>query len=279
MHKALLIFFTFLLAMARETSPTPHIVPAKVGMVLIGATRQGFALATDGSSLNADGRVSQEQRLFRVGKQGAIMIAGAVSIQDPIGKRVREEVNIERIANSWLAAHADADLQTAEREVNTAVASAITKFLSTRSSGSESGAFKFAVVATGLVDGKLTLITTKYFMPSQKGKAIRAERTSSLAQSGEIWIYSWSSVPLELLAGKSNTLEQFRGDPTIRKFRSSQDSAFAEQDYLTLFDRILKASESDEGKKLDGKRAIIAPPNRFATLTAKDGFSWATMAN
>lgn len=114
MHKTFIIFLASLLATATE-SPAPHVVPAKVGLVLIAATRQGFALATDGSSLNADGRVSQEQRLFQAGKQGAIMIAGSVSTQDPIGKRVREEVNIGRIASRWLAAHPDADLQTADR--------------------------------------------------------------------------------------------------------------------------------------------------------------------
>jgi hypothetical protein len=278
MHKTVLIILASLLATAAE-SPAPHVVPAKVGLVLIAATRQGFALATDGSSLNADGRVSQEQRLFQAGKQGAIMIAGSVSIQDPIGKRVREEVNVGRIASRWLAAHPDADLQTAEPEVNAAVAAAVNKFLAARSFGAESGAFKFAIIAAGSVDDKLTLIATRYFMPGPKGKAMRAERTSSVAQSGEIWIFSRSSVPLELLNGKSNTLEQFRGDATIKKFRSSPNSGLAEQDYLTLFDRILKASESDQGKKLDGKRAIVALPNRFASVTSKDGFIWSTAQN
>jgi hypothetical protein len=280
MHKTVLLFLFLvcLLATARESVPAPHVVPAKVGLVLIGATRQGFALAADGSSLNADGRVSQEQRLFQAGKQGAIMIAGSVSTQDPVTKRVREEVNIGRIASRWLAAHPDADLQTADREVNAAVAAAMNKFLSTRGPGAESGAFKFGIIAAGS-DGKPTLIATRYFMPGPKGEAMRAERTSSVAQPGEIWIFSRSSVPLELLAGKSNTLEQFRGDPAVKKFRSLQGSGLAEQDYLTLFDRILKASESDQGKKLDGKRAIVAPPNCFATVTSKDGFSWSTVAD
>ncbi len=279
MYKTILIFIVCLLATARESVPAPHVVPVKVGLVLIGATRQGFALATDGSSLNADGRVSQEQRLFQGGKRGAIMIAGSVSTQDPVTKRVREEVNVGRIAGPWLAAHPDADIQTADREVNAAVAAAMNKFLSTRSAGVESGAFKFGIIAAGSVDGKPTLIATRYFMPGPKGKAMRAERTSSVAQPGEIWIFSRSSVPLELLSGKSNTLEQFRGDPAVKKFRLPQNSSLAEQDYLALFDRMLKASESDQGKKLDGKRAIVAPPNRFAIVTSKDGFAWGTVPN
>ncbi|MGZ7084385.1 MAG: hypothetical protein ACXVIO_14425, partial [Candidatus Angelobacter sp.] len=44
MHKAVLIFLTCLVATARESAPAPHVVPAKVGLVLIAATRQGFAL-------------------------------------------------------------------------------------------------------------------------------------------------------------------------------------------------------------------------------------------
>ena len=278
MHKTLLIFVVCVLAAASERLPAPHVVPAKVGMVLIGATRQGFALATDGSSLNADGRVSQEQRLFQAGKQGAILIAGSVSTQDPIGGRVREEVNVGRIASQWLAAHPDSDLQTADRELNAAVTAAMNKFFFTRSAGAKSGAFQFAILAAGFADGKPTLIATSYFMPTAKGKAMRTERTSAVAQAGEIWIYSRSSVPLKLLAGKSNTLEQFRSDPAVEKFRTSQNSDLAEQDHLALFDRILKASESDQGKQVDGKRAIVAPPNRFATVTLKDGFNWSTVA-
>jgi hypothetical protein len=277
MHKTVLIFLVCLLATAREGAATPHVVPIRVGLVLISATQQGFALATDGSSLNADGRVSQEQRLFQASKDGAVMIAGSVSIQDPVSKRVREEVNVGRIAGQWLAAHPDADLQTADREVNAAVAAAMNKFFSTRSSGAESGALKFAILAAGPVDGKPTLIATRYFIPGTKGKGMRTERTSSVAKPGEIWIYSRSSVPLELLSGKSNTLEQFRGDLAVKKFRSSQSSVLTEQDYLALFDRILKASESDQGKKLDGRRAIIAPPNRFATVTSTNGFAWSTV--
>ena len=279
MHKTLLIVFVCVLATAGERFPAPHVVPARVGMVLIGATPQGFALATDGSSLNADGRVSQEHRLFQAGKHGAILIAGSVSTQDPVGGRVREEVNVGRIASQWLAAHPDSDFQTADRELNAVVTSAMNKFLFTRNAGKQSGAFRFGILAVGFVSGKPTLIFTRYFMPRATGKAMRIERTSAVAQPGEIWIYSQSSVPLRLLTGKSNTLEQFRSDQAIEKFRSSQSSDLAEQDYLALFDRILQASESDQGKELDGNRAIVAPPNRFATVTLEGGFSWSTVAN
>ncbi len=275
----LLIFFAGLLAHASESAPAPHLVPARVGLVLIGATPEGFALATDGSSLNADGRVSLEQKLFQAGKHGALALAGSVSIQDPIGRRIREEVNIARIAGAWLAAHPDVDIQTADREVNAAVAAAVNKFLSTRDPGAQRGVFKFGIVAAGFVDGKPAVIATRYFLPAAKGKAMRMERTSTPTKPGDMRIFGSSSVPMELLTGKSNTLKNLKTDPAVRKFRSSPNASLADQDYLTLFDHILRAAESAQGKKLDGKRAIVAPPNRFATITSKDGFASHTVPN
>jgi hypothetical protein len=275
----LVVSLACLFAPARASAPAPHVVPVKVGLVLIGVTQGGFAVGADGSSLNADGRVSQEKRLFQAGKQSLLALAGSVSIQDPIGKRVREEINIGHVAGAWLAAHPDVDLPTADREVNAAVAAAVNKFLSTRAAGTESGAFKFGIVAAGFLDGKPAIIATRYFMPGAKRKTVRSERTSEPAKPGDMWIFGSSSVPMDLLTGKPNASEKFKADPAVRKFRSSYNTSLVEQDYLSLFDHILRAAESDQGRKLDGRRAIVAPPNRFATLTAKEGFSWSTVPN
>lgn len=269
----MLIFLFCLLAPAREGDSTPHIVPAKVGLVLIGTTQDGFVLATDGSSLNADGRVSQEQKLFQLGKNGALALSGTVSIQDPIGGRVREEVNVARIAAAWSAAHPEADVQTAEREINSEIAAALNKYLSTRDPGAERGRFKFGVIVAGFNDDKPVLAITKYFLPTIKGKPARTERTSAYTHSGDLWIFSNSSVPDEILAGKTNGLKAFKNEPAAEKFRSAPKAGLSEQEYVNLFDSILRAAESDEGKKLDGKRAIVASPNRFATVK-QDGFAW-----
>ena len=279
MHKLiLLVAFLGCLLAAAPAATTPRVVPVKVGLVMIGATQEGFALAADGGSLNADGRVSQEQKLFQIGKQGALLLAGTVSIQDPVGRRVREEVNIARISGAWLAAHPDVDIQTADREINAAVATGLNKFFSTRNFASESGAFKFGIIVAGFVEGKPTVIATRYFMPGMKGKAMRTERNSAAATAGDMWIFSRSSVPLELIMEKSNRMAQFRADPAIKKVRAASPNLTL-QDYVAFFDRALRASESDQGKKLDGQRAIVAPPNRFATVTPKDGFGWSTAPN
>jgi len=262
-----------LLAQGREGSSAPHVVPAKVGLVMIGAAQDGFALAADGSSLNADGRVSQEQKLFQVGKLGALALTGTVSIQDPIGKRERGEVNIARIAGAWLAAQSDVDLQTVNRDLNTAIAAELNKFLCTRDRG-ERGAFKFGVIIAGFSDGKPVLMTTRYFMPALKGKPARAQQTSTALQAGDLWTFGSSAVPAEIYAGKTNALKTFKDEPSVKKFRSAQKSSLTAQDYINLFDTTLRAAESEEGKKMGGKRAIVAPPNRFATITLKGGFAW-----
>ena len=262
-----------LLATAREGAPIPHTVLAKVGLILVGATQDGLALAADGSSLNADGRVSQEQRLFQLGKNGALALMGTISIQDPIGARVRGELNIARIASSWAAAHPDADPQTADREINSEIAAALNKFLSTRDLGAERGRFKFGVIIAGFNQSKPVLMTTKYSLPVAKDRPARAEKATITLQPGDIWQFGSSAAAIEILTPKKNALKTFKESPAVRKLSSTPRSSLAAQDYINLFDAILRAAESDEGKKRDGRRAIVASPNRFATV-APAGFFW-----
>jgi hypothetical protein len=261
-----------LVALAGPPTNTPHIVPAKVGLVLIGAAPDGLVLAADGSSLNADGRVSQEQKLFPAGKQGAVAIAGTVSLQDPVGRRVRGEVNVARIAAAWLADHAGLDIKAADHDLNVAVATAVNQFFSTRDPGAQKGAFKFAIVSAGFLDGKPVVTVTRYFLPALKGKPMRTEHTSTPAQPGEMWIFGSSGVPSALLAEKSTVLAEVRKEPAVQKFHTTASADLAVQDYVNLFDQVLRGAESNEGKKVDGKRAIVAPPNRVGTVTLKDGF-------
>lgn len=268
----LFVFVACLLSPAREAEPAPQRVPARVGLVLIASAQDGFALAVDGSSLNADGRVSQEQKLFQLGKQGALALAGAVSIQDPVGGRMRGEVNLARIAAAWVAAHPDADLESANREVNAAIAGELNKFLATRDPGAARGTFKFGVIAAGHGADQPLLITTRYFMPAAKGKPARAEQTSATTKPGDLRIFGSSAVPAEILSGKNAAFKAFRDDPSVAKLHSAQKASLTAHDYVGLFDAILQAAESAQGRKLDGKRAIVAGPNHFATLTSTAGY-------
>jgi hypothetical protein len=265
-----LVCFATLFMPLRESTSANHLFPGHVGLVLVARTPEGFAMAADGSQSNADGTVSEIQKIFPVGKQGAILFAGAVSIQDPVDRPVREEVNIPRISEAWLGSHPDADIQTANREINSLVLKTLAKFLSTRGPGKQAGKYSFAIVCAGFQDGKPWVSGSRYFFPRAKGQAVRVESVPNAGKSEEVWIFGDSKVPTELISGKSNALPQLRAKPPVEKF--PQDKSTAE--FIKLFDTILQAAESEKGNKFDHAHAIVAPPNRLATITIKDGFQW-----
>src|SRR5207302_5894982 len=164
------VIFLSSLALAAQTSK-PNIIPGRVGLVLIAASNDGFAVATDGAQFNADGTPSEVQKLFQVGKQGAILLAGNVAIQDPVDRPVREEVNVARIAKGWLDSHPDTTLETAHSEINNLVLQSLTKFFSTRKPGAQAGKYLFSIIGVSVDGGKLLRANQKYFMPVAQGKA------------------------------------------------------------------------------------------------------------
>ena len=257
---------------AREATPPPRVFPGTVGLVLLASAQDGFAVATDGASANADGTLSQAQKLFPVGKNGAIAFAGTVSIQDPVDRPVREELNVTRIASVWLDAHPDASVDAAGQEINALVSQAATKYFSSRAPGAALGRFKFALIFAGFAGGKPVLNATRYYMPLAKGKPMRAETFSMDAKPGTMWIFGQANVEQELINGKSSALKSFKTETSIKKFHSAPSRELAAQDYVNIFDTVLRASESPEGKKLVAGKPAVALPNKLATITSKDGF-------
>jgi hypothetical protein len=273
-HIFLFACFTFLFASARETTHPTDVFPGRDGLVLIASASDGFALAADGASNNADGTVSEARKIFPVGKHGAIAFAGTVSIQDPVDRSFREEVNTTGIAEIWLNSHPDVEIDAAGREINALVTAALNKFFATRNPGADGGKYKFGVVIAGYVAGKPALTATRYFIPTGKGQLARTEKISSEIFPGRLMIFGNARVQTELVAGKSDALKAFKAEPSVKQFRSSRPTDASAQEYASLFDVILRAAESDEGKKFDGSESIVAPPNRIATATMKDGFVW-----
>jgi len=270
-----IIFFACFLssiALAAQTTDRVHIFPGGTGLVLIGAAHEGFAVATDGAQANADGTASEVQKLFQVGKYGAIALAGSVSIQDPIDRPIREEVNISRVAKAWLDSHPDTGLEAANREINSLVSQAVTKFFSTRNPGAQAGKYAFTVICVGFVEGRPFTAGNKYFTPLAKGKPARIEKAPDNMKFGEIWGHGSGKVIEELTKGKSSALKEFKAEPSLKNFHSSSALSLSTQDFLNLFDTILRASESEEGKKFD--QSVVAPPNRLATITTRNGFQW-----
>jgi hypothetical protein len=263
-----------LLAPAREAAHPPTVIPGRDGLALIAIANDGFALAADGSSNNADGTVSEARKIFPVGRHGAIVLVGKVSIQDPLDRPFREEVNIVRIAETWLNAHPNAEIDTASNEINRLVETALNKFFATRDPGLDGGKYRFGVVAAGYLAGKPTLAETRYSIPIRKGQLAGTARGFRGMFPGSLMIFGNAKVEAELVAGKSDTLKEFKAEPSIKRFHSSRPSDASVQEYADFFDTILRAAESDEGKRLVGGQSIVAPPNRIATVTTKGGFAW-----
>ncbi len=275
MSKNILVFFCLaLLAPARETTHPPTVFPGRDGLLLLATAHDGFALAADGSSRNADGTISEARKIFPVASHGAIALAGTVSIQDPLGRPFREEVNIARIAETWLNAHPAAEIKIANREINVLAAASLNKFFATRDPGVSGGKYKFAVIVAGHAEGKPILIVTRYFIPKAKGQLAREEKTSGPVLPGSLMVFGSTKVQTELVAGKSDALKEFKGEPSVKLFRSSRPADASVQEYAALFDTILRAAESDEGTRFVGGQSIVGPPNRIATVTTKDGFVW-----
>ncbi len=261
------------LSLAGQTNK-PNIIPGRVGLVLIAASNDGFAVATDGAQFNADGTPSEAQKLFQVGKQGAILLAGNVAIQDPVDRPVREEVNVARIAKGWLDSHPDATLETANSEINNMVLQSLTKFFSTRRPGKQAGQSLFEVIGVSVAGGKFAMAGRSYFIPLAQGKPPRTEKTSGGFKAGEFQGYGNGAVVAELLGGKSAVFKEFKADPVIKKYRSARGEGLSAEDFIGVFRVVLMAAESEEGKKFSHGTSIISSPNRLAIISSKDGFVW-----
>jgi hypothetical protein len=252
-----ILFCSFLaspiIALAIAGAGKIYMVPARVGLVVIGASADGFVMSADSSSLNADGRISQEQKLFPVGHQAAVAIFGTVSLQDPLGGQMRGELNVARITDTWLKAHPASDIEAADAALNAEITNAANQFFSTRDPGATRGAFKFGIVLAGFAHGQRVVNTTRYFMPTAKGRPVRLEKTSILVHDSDVWMFGSSAEVREMLS---------------RAVQKPQPG------YAMLFRDAMNLAEKPGSRKQDGRKSVVAPPNRFATITPKDGFLW-----
>lgn len=261
-------------AAKHATGHPSRIFPEPAGLALVALGQDGFALAADGAQANKDGTLSETQKIMPVGKQAAVAIAGTVSIQDSVDRPFREELNVVRIASVWLESHPDATFENANKEINAHVADAAKKFFAKRKPGVEAAKEKFALVFAGYADGKPRVIVTRYFMPLAQGAAMKTVTTSSEAKAGELWALGAVKVQQELLSGTATSLQKFKLEPEIKKFRSSKHEELAAQDFVAAFATVLHATESGEGQKFAAAKLTVAPPNKFAIITPANGFAW-----
>lgn len=240
-------------------------------LILAVHTQDGFALAADGATLGSDGRIRETQKIFPVGQSGAITFVGYLAVQDDA--QPQERVDVLEITNRWLSSHPKAEIEQANAEINSLIQIAFTKFFASRNPGKEAGTQKFRVVSFGFQNGRALAMRTKYFLPERAGNSMRTEQTNDLPENKVLALGKWK-VQEELMGGTSSALQTFKAESAVQKFRTSPSKVLSLGDYINLFDTILRATESEQGKAFDSDPAIAGPPNRFALITPKRGFYW-----
>jgi hypothetical protein len=245
----------------------------KTGLVLVASGQDGLAIATDGAQVNADGTISQAEKLFPIGKEGAVAIAGIASIQDPVGRPVREELDVAAIVRTWTNSHQDASLDTGVRAITDAVSRESNRFFSARDPGKHAGEYRFALIFVGYRNDKRVITGTRYFAPAVKGKPLKTEPVTTTAEPGSLLVFGPGAVTNELLTGKSPALKKFKSSEPINHYRSSFPQSLSAEQFAQVLSTILEAAESPQGKALSHGSAV-APPNKAAVITQDQGFSW-----
>jgi len=268
-----LISISVSFSQAPKAGSSVHAFPGRNGIALIAMGQNGFAIAADGAQYNADGTISQTQKILQAGKTGAVIFAGKTSQQDPVGRAVREEFNPLRIATPWLEKHPDVSIDTASRELGAILSEAANKYFATRVTLKDANKPAFAVIFVGYANGQPFMKGSRYFLPAAPGKNLHAELINAAPSPGEIWMLGLTKVAQELMTGKSAAMDKFKADPAVEKLRSAKPAERSAQDYASAFNTVLNAVESAEGRKVDPGPALVGGPNRIATITSKDGFA------
>jgi hypothetical protein len=268
-----LISISVLASQAAKTGSSVHAFPGRNGIALIAMGQNGFALAADGAQYNADGTVSQTQKILQVGKMGAVIFAGKSSQQDPVTRAVREEFNPLRIATPWLEKHPDVSIDKASVELGAILSDAANKYFSQRVTEKDANKPAFAAIFVGYANGQAFIKGNRYFLPAAPGKNLRAEIVTATPDPGEIWMLGLTKAAQELMTGKSAALSKLKAAPAVTKLRSANPTEISAQDYASAFSTVLTAAESSEGRKFDPGPALVGGPNRVATITSKDGFA------
>jgi hypothetical protein len=187
MRKFIFVFACITTVFAQRTQKQAplNFVPSRTGLVLIGIGSDGVALATDSAQVNADDTTSQADRIFPIGKEGAVLIAGTTSIQDPLKRRVREELNISTIVAKWVGSHPETSLETADRALNDEISKAATEFFLSRAQALRSNRYEFEIISVGMSEGNPRLIQKHYTLPPTKARHV-SDGTSAWPKPGEM---------------------------------------------------------------------------------------------
>lgn len=275
MHRTIILLacVTALFGQKQSRFPRLKTFGGNTGLILIASAKDGLAVATDGAQRNADGTTSRADKLFPIGKDGAVAIAGSVSIQDPVVRPVREELDIPEIVRTWTDSHPDAAMDAGIREITALVTSESNRFFRARDPGKNAAKFRFALIFAGYLNQKPAIMGTRYFAPAAQGKPPRVEPITVSADPGSIVVFGPGSVATQLINGNSSSLKKFKFSAAIENYRSSSPESLTAEQFSVVLSTILEATQSLEGKALSGS-STVAPPDKRAIIRPDRGFSW-----
>jgi hypothetical protein len=267
MNRAIIFLSCVTALLAQPHSQSRHLKQfgGNTGLVLIASARDGWAIATDGAQLNADGTTSRADKLFPIGRVGAVAIAGSVSIQDPVGRPVREELDVAGIVRTWIASHPDASLDSGIREITGQVSREAIRFFSARGPGKHAGEYRFTLIFAGYTNQKPVIIGSKYFAPIAKGRPPKIEPIAVSATPGTILVFGPGAVAAEVFDGNSASLKKFKSSDAIANYKSSSPQSLTAQQLSTVLGTILDATESAQGKAFS-RNSKVAAPNKIITV-------------
>src|SRR5262249_44563015 len=151
--------------------------------------------------LGQDGRIVEVQKIFQVGKAGAITLVGNLKVE--VQGSPEDNVDVLTITKDWLQSRPAADIEQANTEINALIKASLTRFFAARDPGTDAGSYKFRVICVGRQNGQAVAKRTKYFMPEKAGGPWRTEQTGDF-QEGRVLAFGKWMVQEELMGGKSN---------------------------------------------------------------------------
>ncbi len=249
-------------------------------LVIVGFTRQGITLASDGLSRNDDGTESKHvQKIFPLGRLGAVTFVGRTKVVARKKSIAVSQVDVVEVSQRWLLEHPDVRVKAANDSFNEVIAESLTELFSRYKTDSPPRKKPFLhTILTGYSGSSQVIFTNHFYQPPAQGLPVKVKTDYAEPKPGELWIFATPRVCNELTAGTSDVLRKYKAEPIIELYRKrkrlSQEYKFTLAEFLLVSDVCLRATESEEGRAFDREAVGVGPPNSFAKITPDHGFMW-----
>ena len=251
-------------------------------LVIIGVTRQGITLASDGLSQNDNGSaIKRVRKIVPFGRFGAVALLGKTKVEARKGRAIRGQVDIAEITKKWSSNHPSTNVRTGNTSLNRTIVASLTDFFSIYkpSSALPKQPF-FNTIVSGYSGSKPVVFMNMFYAPNTWGKPVKVETVSCEPAFGSLLRFGLPRVCNELIEDTSDGLRKYKSEPIMELFRErkrlSQGSKGTLAEFLSVSNVCLRATESKEGQMFDPKSFHVGPPYSFATITLDYGFRWET---